>query len=450
MGVLKIPNWFRATSGGNFCDGVWSGRVCAWSHHRSRCRSQIGSRNRSSLWRCRSICERGGRVSGVKSLDQDKFDGDIPGTRATHSCYTLQAAVVASAGIDWSARAIFGASGIRVGIWRGIGIRWIRLAHNYWSRSCVRFIETLAWRGNIRVCGWWALEFACTAPVLDFSTVTFPGCAAAVTCGTGRIVACVELIIAALRSLRIVSGYYSILFHLHRTSTYLPAASFVCRRWKLSTTPVAIADETIWWLKTFRLCWGVCANLEIALASGSASIGCCTKPLKGLKLVLPDVIGHGRVFEADISRNRDGVPRFSCSIGSEEYLRASDIELRVRRAFICLMQCQQGWTHEVVATREIVGNCDRQMAFVSDEFFGAPFLVCWIVVIAVNTEPAVSNSLVLDGRVDFLHVDFARSFMADIDGARLRAIRPITILKGNFRTGLSTTDSGDTFLAVDA
>lgn len=40
--------------------------------------------------------------------------------------------------------------------------------------------------------------------------------------------------------------------------------------------------------------------------------------------------------------------------------------------------------------------------------------------------------------------------MADIDGTRSRAIGPITILKGNFGTGLGTTDSGYTILAVDA
>lgn len=90
------------------------------------------------------------------------------------------------------------------------------------------------------------------------------------------------------------------------------------------------------------------------------------------------------------------------------------------------------------------------MAVVGDEFFGAPFLTCGIIVIAVNTEPSVSDSLVLDGRVDLLHIDFARSFMADVDGARLGAIGPITILKGKFRTSLGTTDSGDTVLAVDA
>lgn len=39
--------------------------------------------------------------------------------------------------------------------------------------------------------------------------------------------------------------------------------------------------------------------------------------------------------------------------------------------------------------------------------------------------------------------------MADIDGTRLGAIGPITILKGDFGTGLDTTDSGDTVLAVD-
>lgn len=243
---------------------------------------------------------------------------------------------------------------------------------------------------------------------------------------------------------------YSILFHEYRTSTYRPAATFIRRGWKLSTAPITVADETVWWLETFGLFEGVSANLEIALGSGSASVRCGTKPLKGFEFVFPDVVSHGRVFEADISRNGDGVLRLSCSTRSEEDLCASDVELRIRRAFVSLMQCQQGWADKIVAIYEIFGNCDGQMAVVGDEFFGAPFLACWVVVIAVDAEPSVSNSLILDGRVDLLHVDFARSFVADIDGTGLRAIRPITILKGDFGTGLGTTDSGDTVLAVDA
>lgn len=71
-------------------------------------------------------------------------------------------------------------------------------------------METLIWRGYVGVCRWWAVEVACIALFLDFSAVSFPGCAAMMTGGTSRIVAFTELVIAVLGTLkRIVSGYDS-------------------------------------------------------------------------------------------------------------------------------------------------------------------------------------------------------------------------------------------------
>ncbi len=161
------------------------------------------------------------------------------------------------------------------------------------------------------------------------------------------------------------------------------------------------------------------------------------------------MVGHGRVAHAHISRDWDRVLRLSASVGSEEDLRATDVELWVRRILICLVQCQKGRTDEIVTTGEVFRNSDGEMTVVGDKLLGAPFSGGRIVVISVNAEPSISDCLVLDGRVHFLHVDLAWPLVALVNGARLRAVGPKAIFEGQFRTCLGTTDSSDAVLAID-
>lgn len=88
------------------------------------------------------------------------------------------------------------------------------------------------------------------------------------------------------------------------------------------------------------------------------------------------------------------------------------------------------------------------MAVVGDQFLATP--LCSIVRLAVDTEPSISNSLVLDGRVDLLHVDFAWPLVALVNGAPLRTVGPKAVLESQLGPRINTTDSIYTILTVDA
>ena len=188
--------------------------------------------------------------------------------------------------------------------------------------------------------------------------------------------------------------------------------------------------------------------MEITLRPRTTDVGSSTVPYEWFERSLPHVVCHGRILETNVSWNRDGVLRFGSSVGVEENLRTADIELVVRRGLVRLMQGKNCRSKKIVATREILRNRNGQMAVVGDQFLATPLRS--IVTIAVDTEPSISNSLVLDGRVDLLHVDFTWPLVALVNGTSLRTVGPKAVLKGHLGPCLDTTDSIYAVLTVDA
>ena len=64
------------------------------------------------------------------------------------------------------------------------------------------------------------------------------------------------------------------------------------------------------------------------------------------------------------------------------------------------------------------------MSIIGDELLGAPLASSAVVVLLKDFEPAVTDGLIGNGVVDFLHVDGARTLMTYVNGAWLGSVRP--------------------------
>lgn len=229
--------------------------------------------------------------------------------------------------------------------------------------------------------------------------------------------------------------------------TYCPTATLVRRGRKLSSAPVIVRYQTTCWWEALSLGFRS-ASVETALRPRTADIGSCTVPREGqLERSRPHVVGHGRILETHVSWNRDRVLWCRRSIGREENLCTADVELWVGGVLVRLVQGQECRSNQIVSTREILGNRHGEMAIVGDQFLGTPLLS--IVIVAVDAEPTIANGLILDGRVDLLHVDFAWPLVTLVNGTTDPIVGPIAILKSYLGARLDTTHSIDTILAVD-
>lgn len=195
---------------------------------------------------------------------------------------------------------------------------------------------------------------------------------------------------------------------------------------------------------------GFCgAGVETTLRPRTANVGSQTVPREGQReWNRPHVVGHGRILETHVSRNRDRFRWSRRSIGREENLCTADIELWVGGVLVRLVQGQECRSHQIVSRLEILGNRHGEMAIVGDQFLGTPLLS--IVIVAVDAEPSIANGLILDRRVDLLHVDFAWPLVALVNGTTDPIVGPIAKLEGHLGPSLGRTHSIDTILAVDA
>lgn len=93
------------------------------------------------------------------------------------------------------------------------------------------------------------------------------------------------------------------------------------------------------------------------------------------------------------------------------------------------------------------------MAITGDEFFGAPFASCGIVIISVNAKPSVAGAWILDGRVHLLHVDLTWSLVADVDGTGyifgVVLVGPGAIFECEGGTSFGAAHAGDPVPPVD-
>lgn len=214
----------------------------------------------------------------------------------------------------------------------------------------------------------------------------------------------------------------------------------------MSSAPIVVRNQaTVWWKALLLGLRG--ALVKITLRTRTAHVGGRTKPLERFERGLPHVVCHGGILEADVTWDRDRVLRLRRAFGGEENLGTADIELRVRWALVCLVQGKKRRPNQIISRFEILRNRHGQMTLVGDQFLGAPLFS--IIVVAVDAEPSISNGLILDGRVDLLHVDFAGPLVALVNGTRNGSVRPIAILKGELRPCVGITNPSDAVLAVD-
>lgn len=212
----------------------------------------------------------------------------------------------------------------------------------------------------------------------------------------------------------------------------------------MGSAPIVIRDQTILWWEALGLRG---ADVEVTLRPRTADVGSGTKPLERFERSVPDVVCHGRILETNVAWNRDSILWYSSSIGLEEDLCAANVELWVRRGLICLVQGKKCRSNQIVSTFEIVRDRNGQMAIVGNQLLGTPLLS--IIIVAVDTEPPISNSLIFDGGVDLLHIDFACPLVALVNGTTLRSVGPKAILKGHLGPCVDTTNPSHAILTVD-
>lgn len=113
------------------------------------------------------------------------------------------------------------------------------------------------------------------------------------------------------------------------------------------------------------------------------------------------------------------------------------------------MQGQNLRASEVGTALESLGKVDRKVAVVVDDLVSAPALGAGIVAVIEKLEPAVTGTLVVDGRRDLLQVDSARPVVATINGALGSIVGPSSDLEGKKRAVLDRLYAGDTLSAAD-
>lgn len=115
------------------------------------------------------------------------------------------------------------------------------------------------------------------------------------------------------------------------------------------------------------------------------------------------------------------------------------------------MQCEKFRTDEIISSLEVCWKLHREKTIVVQEFRRAPLLSPVVVVLFEDFKPAVSCGIVVCSRiVNLLHVDGAGAHMALVDSTWLRSIRPNAIVEGDLRASICGTDTGHSFVAIDA
>ena len=252
-------------------------------------------------------------------------------------------------------------------------------------RSCYAGVgEHGGFGRQVFVSRWWPVEVTTFASALNASAVIFPIMTVLATSWTGRVV-------AGLCLIPTIGGRG-------------PAAAFVRRAWKCYATPIVVFHDTVGWLEAKSLFGLRRTNIKCTLRR-AASV-CRRSELREGQFhwCLPDVECHGGIGHVDITWDGHCVLWGSVAGRCNEYLGAGDIELRIGRRLVCLMQSQKFGADKIVAWCEILGDVDREMAIVGNELLSAPLAGGAVIVLLENFEPTVADSLVGNGIVDFLHV----------------------------------------------
>lgn len=177
-------------------------------------------------------------------------------------------------------------------------------------------------------------------------------------------------------------------------ASYRVAAVHVAVSGNLVGAPASHLQDSARGNLTFRL-------LESVLGDGGASVGDQVSDSRAGGVVWKgkrtgiDVEIDRRVAPVDVTWNADGAIRLLVAIRAEEDLRASSIELRVRRGVV---KSQDLRTGKVVATLKTGWKADGDLAVidardsVATQLLVAPLASALVVAFIPDLEPTVANS----------------------------------------------------------
>lgn len=113
------------------------------------------------------------------------------------------------------------------------------------------------------------------------------------------------------------------------------------------------------------------------------------------------------------------------------------------------MKGEDLWSSEIIAALEALWQIHREQTIVVDDLVGAPAAGGVLVTVIEDLEPPVTCALVVDGRVNFLQVDGARTFVAAIEARFGWVIRPRSDLESQKGTVRDRLDARNALGAIN-